>query len=426
MRIGIVGLGTAGSAVAAACVARGLDVVGVERGALAEAGARWVNGVPRWVFAHAGFTEPVGPELRCAETPYHLVGGWGPERIVLRSVLEVDMRHLVARLQAEAVAGEADLRGNIRAERLDGRILHTDHGTIDADVWVDASGITGLRLLGQPPPDRDDLCAAAQEVREIVDRPAAERFLETWGAHDGEAVCFSGIAGGYSVVSVRVHGDEVGLLTGSVPSLGHPGGAMLLRRFVDEHRWIGPTRFGGSRSIPLRRPWEVVGQGDIAAIGDAAGQVYPAHGSGIGQQLLAASMLAEALFDGRGPWGYNVEWQRTWGGLLAGSDLFRRFSSTLDAPTVRLLMRRGVLSPAMMGDALDQRAVRPSVRALATAVAGLAASPGLARRLGPVLVAMRALERLYAQYPEDPEEYTAWIGRLEWWTGVPAWPPRQS
>lgn len=424
MRIGIVGLGTAGSAVAAACAARGLAVVGVERLPLSEAGARWVNGVPRWMFAEADFAEPVAPELRSAEAPFHLVGGWGPEQVVLRSSLEVDMRHLVARLQADATAHGADLRGDIRAQRLDGRILHCDHGTIDADVWVDASGITGLRLLGQPPPDRDDLCAAAQEVREITDRPAAERFLATWGASDGEIVCFSGIAGGYSIVSVRVDGDEVSLLTGSIPSLGHLGGTALLRQFVDENPWIGPTRFGGARAIPLRRAWEVVGRGDVALVGDAAGQVHPAHGSGIGQQLVAARLLADAVVEGRGPGGYNVDWQQTCGGQLAASDQFRRFSSTLDPDTVRFLMRRGVLSAAMMEDALAQRPIRPPLRAIAVAVAGLARSPGLARRLGPVLLVMRAVEQIYDAYPEDPEEFPEWADRLERWTGVPAWRPR--
>lgn len=420
--VGIVGLGTAGSAAARACAARGMRVIGVERGPLDEAGARWINGVPRWAFAASGVADPVAPELRGAESPYHLVAGYdGPERVALGSVLEVDMRHLVARLQADARAHGAELRGGIRGARFDGARLHTADGPIDADVWIDASGGTGLRMLGQPAPERADLCAAVQQVRVIRDRAGAERFLGQWGARDGEVVCFTSVAGGYSIVNVRVDGEHVNLLTGSLPALGVPSGKELVDTFVGANPWIGELAFGGARTIPLRRAWEVVGRGNVAAIGDAAGQVYAAHGSGIAQQLLAAATLADALADGRGTWGYNVAWQRRFGGLLAGSDLFRRFSADLDVGALKRLIRRKVLSAPMMTDALEQRPVRPPARAIARAGLALAGMPRLGVALVPVLARMRALEWLYARYPDDPARLPAWAGRLERVSGLPAW-----
>jgi flavin-dependent dehydrogenase len=426
MKVCIVGLGTAGSAVAWACAARGLSVVGVERGDLQEAGARWVNGVPRWAFGEAGLPEPVAPELRAAEGRFHLVGGHGPERVLLRSALEVDMRHLVARLQRAAREAGAELRGGVRAHRLQGSRLETDQGSIEADVWVDASGASGLRLLGTPEVAREDWCAAAQEVREIRDRPGAERFLAQWGAQEDEVVCFSGIEGGYSIVNVRVSGHEVGLLTGTLPGLGHRGGLALLRDFVEQQPWIGGTVFGGSRAIPLRRPWEVVGMGPVAAVGDAAGQVYAAHGSGIAQELLAARLLADALAEGRGCWGYNVAWQRRLGALLAGSDLFRRFSATLAPDSVRGLMRRGVLSAPLMADAMEQRPVRPPLGSIVRAGAGLLRSPRLGSALLPVLARMRALEWTYAAYPQDTQQLPGWLAQLRRVSGLPGWMPGDS
>ncbi|MEQ1508589.1 MAG: hypothetical protein ABMB14_40530, partial [Myxococcota bacterium] len=143
--------------------------------------------------------------------------------------------------------------------------------------------------------------------------------------------------------------------------------------------------------------------------------------SGIAIELAAAKLLADALAAGRGPWGYNVDWPRSYGALLAGSDLFRRFSATLDADTVRRLIRRGILSAPMMADALDQRPIRPPIRAVARAAVGLAREPALARSLGPVLARMRALEPLYARYPDDEARLPAWLDRLASWSGVPAW-----
>lgn len=424
MRVGIVGLGTAGAAAAAACAARGLSVVGVERGSLASAGARWVNGVPRWMFAAGGIPEPVGEELRASESPFHLVAGWGPTKIRVQSALEVDMRHLVARLQARAREKGAELREGVVAERLAGRTLHTADGRIEADVWIDASGLSGARLLGQPPPDRAELCTAAQEVRRVRDRAGAAAFLAKWGAAEGEVVCFSGVAGGYSICSARVEGDEVGLLTGTIPAAGHVGGKQLLDRFVAEQPWIGELVFGGARAIPVRRAWEVVGFGDRAAIGDAAGQIYAAHGSGIGMQLAAAELLARALAEGRGAWGYNVDFQRAYGGRLAASDLFRRLSSSLSPDDVAALMQAGALSPATSSDAMEQRPIRPSVRALARAGLGLSRRPRLASRLLPTLVRMRVVEAWYALYPSDPESLPQWSERLERLSGQPGWPGR--
>ena len=421
MRVAVVGLGTAGAAAARAIARAGIEVVGIDRGPLSAAGARWVNGVPRWTFASADLAPPQPPELRAPEGRFWLVAGHGPERVEIRSGLEVDMRHLTARLHDDARAAGASLRGEVRCTGFDGERLRTDAGEVDADVFVDATGAAGLRMLGQPRFERGDLCAAAQHVHRIADRDGAQRFMEAWDLADGEVVCFTGVAGGYSIVNVRVEGDEVSLLTGSLPAAGHPSGIALYDRFRTEHRWIGDPVFGGARAIPVRRAWEVIGRGKVALIGDAAGQVFPAHGSGIGMQLLAAKILAEALADGSGPWGYNVAWQRAYGGLLCGSDLFRRFSAALAVDDVRALMRRGVLSAAMMSDAMAQRPVRPSPVALVRAAAGLVAMPATAARLVPVLSRSAALEAHYARYPDDPGALAGWADRLARWSGVGAW-----
>ena len=55
-----------------------------------------------------------------------------------------------------------------------------------------------------------------------------------------------------------------------------------------------------------------------ANLGDVAGQVFSAHGSGIGAGLVAARMVGEALAKGR-PYDYAVAWQRRFGGTFAAS-----------------------------------------------------------------------------------------------------------
>lgn len=353
----VVGAGTAGAATALACAARGLSVLVLERGPLDRAGARWVNGVPGWAFDEAAIARPTGDELHGSGQAFHLVAGWGPRRVVLRGhdVLDVDMRHLVARLQRLAGDAGAELRGGVRVQRLEDGVLHTSEGDVHARWFVDASGLAGARLLSRAALARADLCAAAQEVRKIADDDGARAFLARNGVREGEALCFAGIAGGYSIVNVTVRRDTVGILTGSVPADGHPSGQRLLDDFVAREPWIGARLFGGTRAVPLRRPYSQLAQGPVALVGDAACQVFSAHGSGIGAGMVAGRMLGESLARGRGVEGYARDWWRRYGAQYVFYDLFRRFSQLLSPRDMERLMSIGVLSEGRLLAGLEQR-----------------------------------------------------------------------
>ena len=413
----VLGLGTAGAAAAALCAARGLTVLGLDARPLDQAGARWVNGVPRWAFEAAGLPAPAEPELRGEGHRFHIVAGWGPERVTVQDhgVMEVDMRHLVARLQGLARDAGADLRGGVRARGREGDVLQTDDGPIAARVIVDASGLAGPNLLGRPRPVAAELCVAAQEVRAVRDAQAAAAFLAAHGVAEGETLCFTGVEGGYSIVNVRVEGDEVGVLTGSIPALGFPSGRALLDRFLEDQPWVGDRVFGGARAIPLSAPATRLAAGNVALLGDAASQVFAMHGSGIAAGMLAARLLADTLADGGTPDDYNWKWQRQWGGLLAGAQDFARFSRDLTTDDVRTLIRSGLMNEAMVRDGLAQRPPSLDPRTLPTLALGLARAPRLGARVLPVAARMEALRALYAAYPRDPARVPAWerwLGRV--------------
>jgi menaquinone-9 beta-reductase len=419
----VLGLGTAGAAAAAFCARAGLPIIGIDAHPLNATGATWVNGVPAWAFDQVGIERPSGAELRAPSAPFHLIAGWDGPRMTTDSVLEVDMRLFTARLLDAARGAGAQLHGERRVRGVEGGTVHTDDGPIQASWIIDATGHAGMNLLGGPPVPPDDLCVAAQSVYAIADESGAAAWLHRHGAQQGEVVCFTGIAGGYSIVNVRIHGPAVGILTGSIPASGHAAGTKLLKQFVAEQPWIGVRQFGGSRSIPLRRPLEVVGWGRVAALGDAASMVFAAHGSGVAQQLLAAQLLAQ-VFKRRGdPWAFNVAWQRAQGGLLANADLLRRATGDLPAQRLPEMIRRGVLSPGLSADTMAQRPARPPVSALLRAVRGLSRMPDVARGLGPVLLRQPWIDAHYRRYPELPSGLPRWRSRLERLTGLPTWAP---
>jgi flavin-dependent dehydrogenase len=405
--VAIVGAGTAGAGAAWQCAKRGMRVLCLDAGPLDHAGARWVNGVPLWQLDAAELPRPTGAELLGDDPPMHLVAGWGPERVVVagRGVVELDMRELVARLQSLAQQAGAELRGGVRvlglAHDLADARLETSAGPVRAELIIDASGLAGARLAPRPTIAREHLCAAAQAVHAITDLPAARDWFARHSVPEGDALCFAGIAGGYSILNVRLHGDTLSILTGSIPAEGHPSGRALIDRFVAEHAWVGTQQFGGARAIPIRRPFDRLVHARVGLLGDAASQVFSAHGSGIGFGLIAGRMLAEALARGHGLAGYERAFLREHGGLLAGYDIFRRFSQRLPVADLARLMQVGLLDAqsSLAGTAQRWPAPFEQLDALPNKLEGLARAPAQAVALARIGARMTEVAGLYRVYP---------------------------
>jgi F0F1-type ATP synthase membrane subunit c/vacuolar-type H+-ATPase subunit K len=280
-------------------------------------------------------------------------------------------------------------------------------------VIVDASGLGGAGLLPVTTPSREDLCAAAQGVYDLVDPQGGSAFMDRHGVAPGETLCFTGIAGGYSILNVRISGDEVSILTGSIPALGHPSGKALLDDFVAREGWIGERRFGGSRAIPLARPVDRLVDEGVALLGDAARQVFTVHGSGIGMGLLAARLLSHVLEEGQPLESYSLRWMRSYGALQATYEVFRRFSATLEPEELVALVECGLMTPETAAPTMAQRWPSAPPKTWPKMVRGVARQPRLAARLGAVFAKMSAVRALYALYPREGKRVKAWSRQVE-------------
>lgn len=417
----VVGAGSSGAAAAAFLAEAGLSVVCVERRALGEAGARWVNGVPRAAFAEAGIEMPGADESFGQPAPFHLVAPSGRACVREHDVIDVDMRKLVARLHERAARAGAELRERVTVQGIDGHVATTS-GPIDARIIIDASGLAGAKLLGQPSVARDDLCAAAQQVHEVLDRDAARAFCDGHGVRQGEVLGLVGVAGGFSVLNVRVHpgGATVGILTGSIPSLGFASGKAMLEEFVASQPWIGARIFGGSGAIPLRRSHDRLAGERVALLGDAACQVFPAHGSGVGSGMIAARLLADTLARGGSLRDYEVTWQRRYGRVNVFFDVFRRWNQAVDGETLGKVIALGLVDESTLRAGLDQ--VLPSLApsALAAKLRVLAGQPALAARIAATAVRSGLVHALYARYPRRAERVATWARAVDWLLGADA------
>ncbi len=426
----VVGLGSAGAAVARALAVDGRRVLAIDKRPVGTTGARWVNAVPRWCFDDAKVDAPRGDELFVAHDAhahegresahaFHLVAPDGKSRLRMDAppVLHVDMRRLVDRLAREAQAAGVETRHarvssiELRGDRVIGVRIdqngHEEH--VRARLVIDASGIGGsirsrVPQLATicPPPDPEDRCVAAQYQFEVKDRAALEEFLAQHDARLGHDVAFPGIAGGYSTLTLFTSpaADRVGILTGSIPAIGVAEAQHVLERFVTRHAWIGARLFGGRGAIPVRRPYRVLARSGVALVGDAACQVHAAHGSGVGMGLVAARLLADAARGKDDPGSdavlhaYERTFHRELGGVLSAADAFRRHVQGATAEELSSLLSEGLLDASLAMDALVQRSTRADLSLAMRLAPRAARSPRLAMSFLPLAAKSAILDQV--------------------------------
>lgn len=441
----VVGAGTAGANAAYQFARRGRKVLLVERRPAHLAGAQWHNGVLDRHFTRAGLEPPAGAERASEGGAVHLRATdprIGPDLHVAPTV-GADMALLGDRLRGLALGAGAEL-----VDRVDTVDVHVDGRTgrirslairpngeaprpVTAALVVDATGRRGIvrrhaadLARWSPRLRNDELCSASDVHHEIVDPGGAKDFLSRHGAEPGDAVTFVGTHGGFSTVAISVSSDveHVGILVGCLANGRYSTGPRMVAEVLAAQPWIGTQIKGGSGVIPLRRPYARFTAAGIALVGDAACQVFPAHGSGIGIGLIAGTVLAEGVADADDPgdpevlWrGYQAPFQREFGGDLAGFDVLRRATTRLGGHGVDALVRSGVMDEETSRAGLEQRWVTPPPAQALRSAGRLARQPRLAAVMVPALARAQAARSLGAHHPEsvDLDALDRWDRRMQ-------------
>ncbi len=439
----VVGGGTAGANVAHQFARRGRSVLVVERRPFDHGGAQWRNGVLDRHFVEAELDPPSGAERGPDHVVVHMRASdprigpsfRGPTVAADMGLLGRRLRKLAAESGADSLdqvtgfeVGTDDRTGRIRSLTL--RQEGASHSrTVTARLFVDASGRSGAvrrhaRDLRPWCPDvrGDELCSATDAHHEIADPAGAEQFLERHGARPGESVTKVGVAGGFSTQAVQVSEDlsHVAVLVGCLANGRYGTAPTMIAELLRSEPWIGDVVTSGTGVIPLRRPFARLTAAGVALVGDAACQVFPAHGSGIGAGLIAGTMLAAGVADADDPgdphllWRcYQAPYQRSIGRDLAGFDVLRRATTRLGSAGVDGLMRSGLFTEQTARDGLDQRWAAPPPAVAARGAGRLARHPRLAAVMVPALVRAQAAHAHAGRHPErlDLDALSAWEAR---------------
>lgn len=444
----IVGGGTAGATAAWKCAHAGLRTLLVDRRERGKTGASWVNGVECRLFEELGLGPPEPPVLFHQADAFHMQSPGG-QRVTCRDIptYEIEMGALNDLLLDRAEAAGALLefgRSLLEVTLEQGRVVGATFGDnttkerVRAAVTVDASGMTGVVRSRLPKeawhpeaiPD-DSICVANQQVRELTDRRAAQDFLEAHGMEPGDNLCWSGVRGGYSILNVGIdlERDQISFLTGGMQwSQGGQVAVQLIDEGAKRLGFVGRRISGGGGLIPVRRAFDrIVGDG-YALIGNAASQVFPAHGSGVAAGMRAADILARTLSQAiahsdvgtAALWPYAREYQADRGALCAAHEFVRRLSETFEPADMDVMFASGMIDGEAATRSLGCLPLRLSAVQLAGTTRGVLRSPRLVGRVLRTAAWTGLAQAHYARYPREWSErrFERWSRRTQRLFGV--------
>jgi len=292
-----------------------------------------------------------------------------------------------------------------------------DEISITAKLIIDASGFASVirKKLDLPYVEKEiakeDVALCYREILELkvpLAEPQVARVLlgGVW-APQGYAWIFPkgpqtvnvgvGIGGGDGRGSPKVHFQK---LKDQYPLLF---GSKLLE--------------GKGGAVPVRRPISSLVSNGVAFVGDAAFQVNPIHGGGIGAGMRAGIILAEVAKEAiarknttaRGLWYYNTRFLSGFGTRLASLEIFRRLLQSVSDSDMNFGFEKRILEAddlmaANRGDGLSL-SIADKMKRLGRGISKIS----LLRKLQKASKLMRRISTHYAQYPSRPIDFDTWV-----------------
>jgi len=429
----VVGAGTAGCMTAKTAAEAGLDVCLVERKQQADVGKKICgDAIGRHHFEELGLEKPKGEEMERkilgikiyspdAESTFE-VRGEGLHGYLLNRQL-FGQRLLKLALDAGATfldrtqALEPVIEGGF-VKGLLVRNLKTEEKTrLSCSVAVDASGFSAVLRRSLPREmkegievHREDVEVCFREIRqlrrEMDDTDFCEIYLDLKVAPGGYAWIFP-------KAGTKVN---VGLGVAMKGKFPNPR-EQLYRHVLSKPLFEGSTVIDkGTWYVPTRRPLDtMVGNGFIL-VGDAACQVNPIHGGGMGPSMgggmLAGETIAAALEKGdvslEGLWPYNHRYMQWYGVKQAGLDVFRFLLQTCTNEDLdygmkyELITEQDLLRASMGGE------TRFNITDITRRVFRGLRRLSFLRRLKATADLMKRVRAWYRNYPTSPREFSRW------------------
>ena len=294
--------------------------------------------------------------------------------------------------------------------------------SLSAKVVIDASGHSAVLRKKLPPElgieteiKNEDVEVCYREIREVKEPIADFGFCKIY-------LDLQRVPGGYYWIFPK-SSTTVNVGLGVVMTEGFPNPKDLYNELILSMPFFKGSRAltGGGGLVPTRRPISpMVGNG-VIIIGDAACQVNPIHGGGIGSSMMggvkAAEFIIKALENGdvsrEALWPYTGVFMKLYGAKQAGLDIFRMLLQRLTNKEMNYGMRHHLITDddllkTSMGEDMKLNITEKTSRLFK----GLG-SLSLLKKLNATAKIMKEIKALYRNYPSSPEGLQEWEEKVQ-------------
>ncbi|UCC33787.1 MAG: NAD(P)/FAD-dependent oxidoreductase [Candidatus Bathyarchaeota archaeon] len=429
----VVGAGTGGCLAAKIVADAGLDVCLVDRKKKEEIGEKVCgDAIGKHHFDDLGIDYPAGEELerRMMGVRIH-----SPDR---KNVFEVKDQSLYGfiinrrlfgqRLLKDAIdAGATLLESSLALEPtiennfvtgISAKNLKTEEKLeLSSQIVVDASGYSAALRKKLPSEigvqtaiNIKDVCVVYREIRELREQVSEPNFCEIYLSQEWAP-------GGYSWFFAE-SGKNVNVGLGVAMSGDFPKPKdQFHKNFLSLPLFDGSSLIdAGTWYDPTRRPLDCMTGNGVVIVGDAACQVNPIHGGGMGPSMRGGADAGETILEAieRGDvgrdalWPYNIKYMHSYGAKQAGLDVFRLLLQRLGDAGLnyvmehRLITEEDLLKASMGGDArlnITEKTIRlfRGLRKLS-----------FLKRLRDAAALLKRVRQHYEEYPASAQSFEPW------------------
>jgi geranylgeranyl reductase family protein len=289
---------------------------------------------------------------------------------------------------------------------------------LESKVVVDASGFTAILRKSLPSSigidlqvDSEDVEACYREIRTLKQQDFDSRYCEIY-------LDQTLTPSGYHWIFPEGENDvNAGLGLAMVKGFPNPKNQfyqMILSKPLFKNSSLVK---GGSWYVPTRRPLDCMTGNGMVVVGDAACQVNPIHGGGIGPSMMGGNLAGKAIVEAlenndvsrESLWQYNREYMKSYGAKQAGLDIFRLFllksvgNEEMNYGMKYNLLTEQDLFKASLGEDLNLN-ITEKTRRMFYGMGKLS----MLRRLRDAASLLKKMKRLYLDYPASPKDFEPW------------------
>jgi len=284
-------------------------------------------------------------------------------------------------------------------------------------VVVDASGFPSILRKSIPPEfgiesqvEDEDVVVCYREIRELKEQTSESELCEIY-------LNQSSFPGGYAWVFPE---DErkVNVGLGVAMTNNHPNPkTQLYEKVLSQPLFEKSVMIkGGGGQVPTRRPLDCMTGNGIIIVGDAACQVNPIHGGGMGPSMkggvLASETIAEALENDdtsqEGLWQYNTKYMQSYGAKQAGLDIFRLLLQELGDDDLNWGMKYKIITEEDVFKTSMGEDVRLNITEKTQRIFRGIRKLAFLKKMQDAANLLRDVKQHYKNYPDSPQNFSTW------------------